>query len=98
MKYVTDDGKNTFCTAEECLAFEEAQKIDGEIKQQIGEYLDSVTLADKDGKERNLTGREFSRRATVIQDWIRWDRQQRPERYESAEVDEQAVAVIQGRA
>lgn len=103
MRYISDDGK-VQGTEDEVRAYEESQKFDGEIAQQVGEYLDSIELADKDGNKRNLNGREFSRRETVIKDWIRWDREQRPDRYEeipnarAKESDEPAVNVVTGAA
>ena len=103
MRYISDDGKIQG-TKEEVEQYEERQKFDGEIAEQIGKYLDSCVVWVKDdasstGKSsRNLNGREFSRRETVIKDWIRWDRQHRPERYETKESDEPAVNVVTGAA
>ena len=104
MRYISDDGK-VQGTEDEVRAYEESQKFDGEIAQQIGEYLDSITIEDKyvkdkDGNStiRNLNGREFSRREKVIKDWIRWDRERRPERYEIEEFDEPAVNAVTGAA
>ena len=103
MKYVTDDGKHTFDSAEECLAFEAAQRIDGVISQEVGEYLDQCTMdqKQKDGtiEQVSLSGREFTRKETNILDWIRWDRQERPWRYEEKQAEEthsEAEAMLMG--
>lgn len=101
MRYISDDGKK-IGTETEVREYEEAQKFDGELAQQIGEYLDSILIDDKDEKGnpsmRSLNKREFSRRETVIKGWIQWDRMRRPRRYEREEVDEAAVRVVTGAA
>ena len=103
MKYLCDIDNKIFDTAEACQAHEDKMRLDGKVDEQIGEYLDSLSITEKDenGKEtaRPLNKREFSRRETVIKDWVRWDREQRPERYQDLEeVDEAAVRVVTGAA
>ena len=101
MKYISDDGKK-IGTETEVREYEEAQKFDGVLAQEVGEYLDAVLINVKDetGKEtlRNLTAREFKRRESVIMGWLQWDRDKRPDRYERKEVDEAAVRVVTGAA
>ena len=101
MKYISDDGKK-IGTETEVREYEEALKFDGELAEQVGEYLDAVLInvKDENGKEklRNLTAREFKRRETVIMGWLQWDRNKRPERYEPEEADEAAVRVVTGAA
>ncbi len=102
MKHVSDDGQ-VEGTIEQVEHYEAEKRRMDELQAEVQEYLDAISIKNKQGKHEPLSQRERSRRMSVIMGWLTWDRTLNKARYEKSEeeqeeYDQAAVAAITGAA
>ena len=88
MKYISDDGKNVFKTADECLLYEKKAAVKEGLKARVEKYL-SMKEYKNDGARRRALG--------VIMSWIDYDMIDNPTRYFTGKLeaeDEPEVSAI----